>query len=120
MKYGLIQTVVISDCDIKIFTDKDIRAFLYCLVNHIGMKVADIENPCQIWEDHTPEEDFKKGVSANIFIETSNISVHACDPQKTIRISIFTCKDHDIHKAAHYCESYWKGTCIQNMAQIVY
>ncbi len=122
MNYGLIHTIVIKDCVLypdvlygEVFDAFDIRTFMHDLVDEIGMKVADIEEPYSVWIDHTSyDEDFKKGVSANLFIETSNISVHACDPQKTIRICIFTCKKHNIQDAVEFCEGFWSGECVQS------
>jgi len=117
--YGLIQTIVIADC--KLLTDdkfiaNDIKVFLFCLVRIIGMKVADIDEPFSVWEDHNHNTDgeFKNGISANIYIETSNISVHASDNQRTIRICIFTCKKHDEDKAVKFSEAYWQGSCVQS------
>ena len=114
--YGLIHTIVIAECVLvdNRFLDKHIEKFLFCLPSVIGMKVADIDQPFSIWEDHATGEDFKDGISANIFIETSNISVHASDPQKTIRICIFTCKQHDEDTAVKFSEEYWECKCIQS------
>ena len=116
--YGLIQTIVISECNLgtnNIFPSARIKSYLYRLVSEIGMQVANMDEPYKDWIGHGTEwEEFKRGVSANIFIETSNISVHACDPQRTIRICIFTCKQHDEDKAVKFSEEYWEGNCMQS------
>jgi len=115
--YGLIQTLVIGECELPqgVFLGDKVKTYMYKLVDVIGMQVANIEQPFTIWEDHSPNIiEFKQGVSANLFIETSNISVHACDPQRTIRISIFTCKTHDLDKAITFSAEWWKGHCVQS------
>lgn len=78
------------------------------------MVVADMEEPYAQWVDHNATESFKQGVSANIFIETSNISIHACDPQRTLRVCIFTCKEHDAEEAVRFSEDWWLGECSQS------
>lgn len=111
--YGLIQSITVAHCrnlSDGLFRGPHVEKFLRELVPTIGMVVAPIEDAYTEWEDHSPDiEEFKRGVSANIFIETSNISVHACDPQKTIRVCIFTCKDHNWDDAVKFCESFWGG-----------
>jgi len=118
MSYGIIQAFTISNCKVlekDKFAGYMIDQYLIELIDVIGMKIAPINNPMQIWEDHTYQaEEFKIGTSANVFIETSNISIHACDPQRAIRVCIFTCKNHDYSKAIDYSERFWGGKCVYN------
>ncbi len=118
MMYGLIHTIVVADCknlNNGLFTGALVEEFFLQLIPRIGMVIAPIEQPIQIWEDHNPHQvEFKIGTSANVFIETSNISIHACDPQRSIRICIFTCRQHDEAEAVDFCREYWMGDVVQS------
>lgn len=131
MSYGYIHSFTIEACNLPpacahadgdeeippgqfIFHSDDVKAYLHMLVRRIRMRVANMDEPYSQWVEHMATEPFKQGVSANIFIETSNISVHACDPQRTLRVCIFTCKEHDTDEAVRFSEDWWQGECCQS------
>lgn len=123
-RYGITQTIVVCNVQrlsFNQFDAEDVNNFFYALTKAVDMRLARIDDPIYIWEDHSDDqEQFKKGISANAFIETSNISIHACDPQKTIRITLFTCKSYDPDAAAEFCAKWWKGSLVQSIHHLVF
>lgn len=48
-----------------------------------------------------------EGYSAMQFIETSSITVHCDEPDRRTFIDIFSCKNFDSKKAAHFSKTYF-------------
>ena len=109
--YGKELILDIHCCNASHFTRSKIEQFFIELCELIDMDRQDLH-----WWDYTgyPEEyadapAHLKGISAIQFIKTSNITVHALDDLKRIYINIFSCKDFEVTKAAHFAVNYFDG-----------
>ena len=102
-QWGKSISIDLFDCDISLFTPKDLKRYIQEIIKVVDM-VAHGE--CHVDRFGIGE---LEGYSAMQFIETSSITVHTDDPGKRVFIDIFSCKDFDSKKAELFSKAFYKA-----------
>jgi S-adenosylmethionine/arginine decarboxylase-like enzyme len=116
MPFGREVTIDLYGCDSNTFTRIGITAWLEELCRRIGMKREDLH----FWDyKGTPKREIPAddlnlvGTSAVQFISTSHITIHTLDLVGEAYINIFSHKEFDPAKAAHFSGSWFKATNLE-------
>jgi len=103
--YGQELILDLHGCDIKTFSQENLKKYFVEICNKIDMKR---HGEPLFWEDHS-EIPHLKGISAIQFIETSNIVVHALNMLGAVYINLFSCKEFDQEKAKIFSKNFFKA-----------
>lgn len=115
--YGKELILDLHKCNSKKFTREYITEFFEKLCKEIDMEACKVT----FWEYETQEEFDKapphlKGISAVQFISTSNITIHTLHDLKAVYLNIFSCKDFHFMSAHKFCEKFFEGEVVRNLA----
>lgn len=108
--WGTHLTLNMSNCSLYHISNKDnIIAFIEDLCRITDMtRVGDVIF-YEVEQTEENDRDDLTGLTAFQMIKTSNITIHFCNPTKSLYLDFFSCKDYDYLEVIELTKIYFKS-----------
>lgn len=107
--WGILSCIDLYDCKPETIRDaKKIKRFVAQLCDLLEMKRFGATQVV-----HFGEEERVSGFSMTQLIETSLVSAHFANLTNTTYLDVFSCKDYDPEKAAHFAKNFFGAKTVR-------